>query len=448
MDFDGTWTPGFEDYFVTRFGPDGQDPDANHYWGIMVNGILTSVGGCQYRLSPGDQTLWTYDAFSMRDWLRLDGPTGIGEPMADVERGPVVGTVQRTFTVGLGQPFVVTAIKNQATGGLGAAGYRVPAPGVQVAPVITAPNGVQTVVEGDPATVATDAAGRAALTWSSPGWKRIKATGVGYVRSNRLDVCVLTAEGAGCDAPPLDTTPREPPPSVVPPPKVTPTGSNLLLIRGVSRAPARFAVGDLQVQRLRFHGDAHPTGMVGLRWETVGGATRAWRIDYRLAGDRKARWRRATAGTSQLSALLDLPTGRAVDLRVRFTAQGGRSVTRTVGTVVVPTDDRVRQVAVRGRYARLNDPMAWRRSLTVLRRGATVRTTLPAGRPAIVVRSDAKRAVIEVRSGKAKPQRLTIGGRADGRSAVIRARKRASRSTVQVRVVSGTVRLDGVAVTP
>lgn len=449
MGWDGYWTPGFEDFFIQQYGPDREDADSYAYWGILVNGIYTSVGGCQYRLNPNDQTLWVYDAFNRRDLLRLDGPGTIGEPTADVERGPSVGTVQRSFTVALGQPFTVTAVRNQATGDIGAAGYRKPAPGIKVAPVTTAANGVQTIVEDDPATVTTDDAGRATLSWSTPGWKRIKATAVGYVRSNRLDVCVPAAGAQDCDSPaPSDTVPRDVPPSTVPKPVERPVGSGKLLIPGVERAPGSFAVGGLRVQGLAVNTDGNPAGLVGVRWSVTGGATKAWRIEYRVPTDRKPRWRRAAGGTTQLSTLLDLPTARGVDLRIRITPPSGKAVTRAIGSVVVPIDDRVRQVAISGKRTRETDPLAWRRTVTVLGRGATVKVTLPAGRPAVVVRSHAKRAVIQVRSGaKGRWQRLTVKGQADGRTAILRAKRRSTASSVELRVVSGTLRLDGLAVT-
>ncbi|MBF6621539.1 MAG: hypothetical protein ITG02_15085 [Patulibacter sp.] len=448
MGWDGYWTPGLEDFFVQQFGPDREDTNTYAHWGLLVNGILTSVGGCQYRLNPGDQTLWVYDAFNRRDLLRLDGPGSIGEPTADAERGPSHGPVQRMFTVALGQPLTVTAVRTPATGEIGAVGARLPAPGVQVAPVVTAPNGVQATVESDPATVTTNAAGQAALAWATPGWKRIKATAPGYVRSNRLDVCVLHADGRDCNAPPPDLGPRVVPPSPVPTPPERPVGSGSLLIKGVKRAPASFSVGDLRITGLGVTTDGNPSGLVGVRWNATGGAIKAWRIDYRVPTDRKPRWRRADRGKAQLSTLLDLPTGRRVDLRIRITPPRGKSVTRTIGSVVVPIDDRVRQVRISGSRKRETDPLAWRRTITELRRGATIRAKLPAGRPTVVVRSHAKRAVIRVRAGaKGRWQRLTIRGREDGRTAIVRAKKQRRTSTVQIRVVSGTVRLDGVAVT-
>lgn len=448
MSFDGSWTDGLDDYFIRQFGPEREDPGTNAYWGLLVNGIMTSVGGCQYRLNPNDQTLWVYDAFNGRDLLRLDGPGTIGEPTADVERGPSVGTVQRSFTVGLGRPFPVTVVRNQATGDVGTPGYRKPAAGIKVAPVATEANGVQTIAEADPATVTTDGAGQATLSWSSPGWKRIKATAAGFVRSNRLDVCVTAADGSGCGQPPVDVGPRVTPPSSVPQPAKQAVGSGSLLIKGVRRAPASFAVGDLRIRGLRVTTDGNPAGLVGVRWDVAGGATKAWRIEYRVPTDRKPRWRRAARGAAQLSALLDLPTARGVDLRIRITPPRGKAVTRTIGSVVVPVDERVRQVAIKGQRTRETDPLAWRRTLTVLRRGTTVRATLPAGRPTVVVRSAAERSVIRIRSGrKGGWQRLTLKGHADGRTQIARAKRRSKSGKVEIRVVSGRVRLDGLAAT-
>lgn len=449
MDFDAQWYPGFDDYFLQRFGPDAEDPATGASWGILVNGIYTSVGGCQYRLSPGDQTLWVYDAFTMRDLLRLDGPSGVGEPTSDVEGQPPTAAAQGTFTVGLGQPFVVTAIRNQATGDIGAAGYRKPAPGARVAPVRTAENGVQTTVPGDPSAVVADAAGKATLSWSTPGWKRIKADGPGFVRSNRLDVCVSDAAGGGCGAtPPPDTAPRTPPPSPVPQAAAPPTGSGSLTVGASAPSSKAFHVGGVTVDGLRLTTDGTPAALVGARWTVRGGALKGWRIEYRDARTSRGRWRTAASGRTEHSKLLDLPAGRTLDVRGVFAPPSGAPVTRTIGRVVVPTDDRVRGVGVSGRFTRRTDPLAWRQTVTELRRGATLRTSLPTGRPVLVLRADRRKAVVEVRSGSGRPQRLTVRGRADGRTVVLRARSRAKASTVRVRVVSGTVRADGVAVGP
>ena len=69
--FDGQWYNQFEDYFLTRLGPDAEDEAAGKYWGMLVNNIFTSVGGCQYQLDGGDEVLWVYDAFDGRPFLAL-----------------------------------------------------------------------------------------------------------------------------------------------------------------------------------------------------------------------------------------------------------------------------------------------------------------------------------------------------------------------------------------
>ncbi|MDO9409037.1 hypothetical protein [Patulibacter sp.] len=450
QDFDGQWYPGFDDYFIQRFGPDGEDASTYAYWGILVNGIYTSVGGCQYGLAPGDQTLWVYDAFNNRDLLRLDGPEGVGEPTSDAEGAPPTAAAKSTFTVGLGQPFVVSTVRNEATGDIGAAGYRRPAVGVRVSPVITAANGAQTVASTDPATVVSDAAGRATLSWTTPGWKRIKAEGTGFVRSNRLDICVTDAAGGGCGAtPPADTATRVPPPSTVPAPAPTPAGSGALTVGAPAPSGRGFRVGGLTVQDLRVTTDGNPSALVGVRWTVLGGSpTKDWRIEYRVPGVKQARWRTAKRGTVQTSALLDVPAGRTVDLRARFAAPTGRAVVRQIGRVVVPIDERVRQVRFSGRITRQADPLAWRKTVTRMRRGTSLRVTLPAGRPALVVRADRRRAVIEVRSGRGRAQRVTVPAHADGRTVVVRARERRRGSAVRIRVLSGVVRADGLAVGP
>ncbi len=49
--FDGQWYGRrYDDYFITRWGPDEQSPEGA-YWGILVNNVFTNVGGCQYELA-------------------------------------------------------------------------------------------------------------------------------------------------------------------------------------------------------------------------------------------------------------------------------------------------------------------------------------------------------------------------------------------------------------
>jgi len=93
-------------------------------------------------------------------------------------------------------------------------------------------NGFQSVEVASPETVTTAADGRAAITFTTPGWHRIKATdfatGVeSVIRSNRLDVCVPAPPASGCGALPSDAQVRTPPPAPPPTPTTPPARSPL-----------------------------------------------------------------------------------------------------------------------------------------------------------------------------------------------------------------------------
>lgn len=443
--FDGRWG-SHQDYFVTRFGPDGQDPGSAAYWGIVVNGIYTSVGGCQYRLNAGDSTLWLYDAFNAKPQLRLDGPSGIGEATATVEGGASTAPVQSQFDVGLHQPFRVSVQRSASRAEGGAPGTRSPAIGVTVAPVATDAAGWQTVVRGGEGATATAGDGSATLSWGTPGWKRIKADGDGFVRSNRLDVCVLDAAGGGCGPAPADAQLRTAPPSTLTVPKSDGAGEGSgSLVDGSEKAAPKVTLGPSTVSGLRVTTDGHAAGLVNVRWTVAGSPLEAWRIESRTAGRKSARWTTVARGSDAVTAMLDLPTGRTSELRIRLTAAGGASATRALPAVVVPTDDRVRGVRFGGRWARDRDARAWRLTTTRMRAGATLTARVAVGRPTLVVRADRKPARIELRVGNGPKQRITVRGRKDGRTLLVSGRRSAKAGTMRVTVRSGTVHVDGVA---
>ncbi len=87
-----------------------------------------------------------------------------------------------------------------------------PAAGVTIAPVLTeAGTGFETVQAGCPAAVSSDAGGLASVTFDTPGWHRLKAQSeVGFIRSNRLDVCVEPVGGGSCGPLPGDAQLRAP----------------------------------------------------------------------------------------------------------------------------------------------------------------------------------------------------------------------------------------------
>lgn len=444
--FDGTWG-SHQDYFVTRFGPDGQQAGSAAYWGIIVNGIYSSVGGCQYRLSPGDSTLWLYDAFNARPLLRLDGPNpaAIGEGTANVEGGPSVAPVQQRFSVGLHQPFPVSVQRSTTRGDVGAPGARGPAVGVAVVPVITDAGGRQTVVHGGEGATATAADGSATLRWGTPGWKRIKADGDGFVRSNRLDVCVLDAVGGDCGPPPADSELRAAPATTLPSPTPEGGSGSGSLVDGSAKAAPKVTLGPSTVSGLRVTTDGHASGLVNVRWTVGGSPLQGWRIESRTKGRKRARWKRVASGREETTAMLDLPVGRTAQLRIRLTGSTGATAVRALPSVVVPTDDRVRKVRFGGRWARDRDLRAWRLTTTRMRRGATLTARVAAGRPTLVVRADRKSARIELRVGNGRTQRITVRGRKDGRTLLVSGRRSAKGGTMRVKVRSGTVHVDGVA---
>lgn len=206
--FDGDWYPGFDDYFITRWGPDGQLENGFAYWGILVNGAFTSVGGCQLADEAGDEVLWVYDAFSSRPFLRLaaaadpSAPPGPALPTAFVDQDQPLALSVKSYTGAMdGSPESI-----------------LPAAGALVAPVDTDPvKGYQEVDTGDPSTVTTMADGTVSVAFATPGWHRLKAAKAGLIRSNRLDVCVRPAEGGDCGPLPLDAQVRVPPQQPLPP---------------------------------------------------------------------------------------------------------------------------------------------------------------------------------------------------------------------------------------
>ncbi len=210
--FDGKWYPGYDDYFITRWGPDEQSVAEGAYWGILVDNVFTSVGGCQYELGAGNEVLWVYNAFSDRPFLAL----------FPVAAGYTSGARPLTATAELGKPFEVEVVdySDQQEDKPPANPERTgssPYEGADVSPVQTSAEGFEQVETANPETVKTNAQGKASITFTTPGWHRIKATALnvadeeGAVRSNRLDVCVPAQGASGCGEPPAEDRARTPP---------------------------------------------------------------------------------------------------------------------------------------------------------------------------------------------------------------------------------------------
>ncbi len=146
----GAWDPGFQDFAVQRIGSEAQDPPTFRYWGYALNYRFPDVGGCQQRVSTGDEILYTFDSFG-KPLLKLEGPS-------------------RAVA---GQPVTLRVLD-----------------GVTGAPL-------------DGATVSSAAGasgpdGRLTVTFGTDGVQRLKAERAGAVRSNTLETCVEAPGSNAC----------------------------------------------------------------------------------------------------------------------------------------------------------------------------------------------------------------------------------------------------------
>lgn len=342
-DFNGLWyAQPFEDYFIKRWAPDAQNEGGGEYWGLVVNNVFTSVGGCQYQLDGGDEVLWVYDAFSNRPRLLLY-PAGYS---AAALPGPV--------TVGVGEPL---ELEVDSWGGYNE-GDPPPQPtrsttpydGAEVAPVVTNAQGFERVETDSPEAVTTEADGKAEITFAQTGWHRLKATVANsggketVVRSNRLDVCV-TPDPSCATLPPEDLV-RTPagsgeeesgdeeegdgPGGATPADAARPITSPSTAPGDPEAAPVRLRLSRLDRSRLG-------SGLVGVSWRVLdaGPGIASWSIASQLVGHAGARYVRRAHGSGRSAATVHLPPG-TYRLRLTVTDALGRSSAASLGRVAVP----------------------------------------------------------------------------------------------------------------
>jgi hypothetical protein len=438
MDFDAKWFPGFDDYYVTRFGPDAENLDTNVYWGILVNDALTDVGGCQAQVHDGNRVLWAYDAFHERGFLKL------------AVAGDSGANPQPTTTVIAGQPLSVTVSR--------AYGEKNPnyvaVGGMTVAPVTTAANGVQTVVTSAPeAAVSSGVDGNATLVFSTPGWHRIKADGGvgGPIRSNRLDVCVVATAGGTCGAPPADTTPQQAPPlppDPIGPQSAGPGGGANGGANGGGR-PIGSAQGAPVIELPRFTTAGAKAGWITLGWKVLrpGVGVKSWSLASRAAGATSGAWRVRAHGTKGTSARLALTGGRSWTIRATFTDKLDRQVSEQIGDVLVPLDAGAKGVRRTGRWSRKADGKAWLGAIHEGRAGARLTAKLSAGKVVVLVRGARRSADVEITAG-GKRATYRVSGSATTATREIVTAARARAGTVTVRIVRGKAGVDGVGTRP
>lgn len=145
--FDGTYSTTFDDYFITRIGPDTQT--STEFWGLLVNYQFTPVGGCQFETKTNDQILWAFDAFNKSFFLKLDGK----------------------LLAKKGVPFNLKV--TDGTSG------------------VPLQNAVVSTTNGGGASATTDALGNAQFTLDKEGIYKFKAERSDSIRSNAFIVTVL-----------------------------------------------------------------------------------------------------------------------------------------------------------------------------------------------------------------------------------------------------------------
>lgn len=347
--FDGDWyAEPFEDYFITQWGPERQDLGAGDYWGIAVNNVFTSAGGCQYQVDAGDEVLWIYDAFGGRPRLLLYPGDYAG------------GAIELTAQATLGVPFEVKVVK---WGHECCEGTPPPSPtrsnaafeGAEVGPVVSTVRGFERIDTASAETILTAADGTATISFDEPGWHRIKATELTAgnetaIRSNRLDVCVPAPAASDCGPLPADDQLRLPPPSDLeaepgpeaPKEESGPKGPGG--IGGQSGAvptlgppapaiarPAGVALRGLDRSRVA-------DGIVGVSWQVkdAGPGIARWSVSSRRLGRKGTRFVTRASGRTKSSAQVRLPRGARYALRLTLSDLLGRSSSVGLGTVRIP----------------------------------------------------------------------------------------------------------------
>jgi hypothetical protein len=341
-DFDGLWyAQPFEDYFIRRWGPDAQSEGAGEYWGLVVNNVFTSVGGCQYQLDGGDEVLWVYDAFGNRPRLLLY-PAGYS-----------AGALPAPVTVAVGEPLELEVDSwgdyNEGDPPPAPTRGTTPYEGAEIAPVATDAQGFERVEADSPAAVASGSDGKAEIAFAQTGWHRIKATVVDsggketVVRSNRLDVCVTP--DPGCATLPPEDLVRSPagsgeggggeetgdpggaqPVGAAPRADINPPAGS----GNPEAEPVRLRLAPLDRRRLS-------RGLVGVSWKVLdaGPGIASWSISSQLLGRPGARFVRRAHGSGRSAATVRLPPG-AYRLRLTVADLLGRGSAAALGTVEVP----------------------------------------------------------------------------------------------------------------
>lgn len=476
--FDGQWYPGYEDYFITAWGPDHEAEGMS--WGVLVNNVFTSVGGCQYEMDTGDEALWVYNAFQSRPFLAL----------LPVQAKYSSGPRPLTATAQLGEPFEVEVIEysdqheDTPPSTPGREGSS-PFGGAVVSPVSTSAKGFEKVQASSAATVTTDAQGKTSITFTEPGWHRIKATAVDHeraevaIRSNRLDVCVPAAGAEGCPNPFPEDQPRaiertqeieaeeakrsEEAAAALKAEQVAREEQAKREERAALEEEARLKAAAAKAGGLAPSSPPAPSPSIGVTrvefptarldwsdgaldvgWNVMEGTIGRWTIEVKPLTGGHGTYTPRASGTSGSSTVLKLTAGLTYELRMTITDGFGRSGATRIGKVFLPADDRWRGLSFRGAWRHSSLDGAWQGTVTVGGAGGRASARLGAGHAVFLLHGGRHPAKVVLQGGSHR-QAFTLP---PGVAARVTTAQRAKAGVVGLRVLQGTVDVDGVGVEP
>lgn len=218
---------------------------------------------------------------------------------------------------------------------------------------------------------------------------------------------------------------------------ISPTGAGGVLSSRIA--------GPVGVQTPVLDGQGVGRGLVGVSWRLSepSSASGSWTIASRTLGA-KDYVVRATGGANVTQALLKLPPGFVYELQITFTDSFGRSSTTQIGKAIVPHDDRWSGLAYSGPWRRSAQSGAWLDTISLGAAGARVSLRLPAGRPLVLLRLTGRPASVELSAGS-RGETFTVAGGSPGAPREITAAGRPQAGTVTLRVLKGTIELDGLA---
>jgi hypothetical protein len=203
----------------------------------------------------------------------------------------------------------------------------------------------------------------------------------------------------------------------------------------------------VRIGALRLDGLGGAHGQIGVSWRILeaGAGVRSWTIAAKALGAAGGYVNRLSGAGNLTAALVKLPAGTVYELQITFTDALGHTTTMPIGYVVVPYDDRSSVLHYSGHWQQLTQAGAWLGTISRGYSGARVSLRLAAGRPVFVLRATPTGAQIEVTAGS-RHGRYTIAKGAPSALRQITASARAHAGAVTLRVLKGTVDVDGVAV--